>query len=212
MVTQKLSESTSFENSTVWKKIIQEYRILYTQFQAETKKSEDFVSTMVNICQQFRSNMIQLNNLLKTLKSYVSAISPPNAAHSLFGSLPNSEVMEISDLNSNYRDLAAKYEQLNASIQAHLHGGDKQPKSVEIGNMVSHSLEDLKVWVKDWSVATEYEEQGSFPFGVLLDVYSFLARVQTYADAKDSLLKNLDLNQRTKLTNAMQRFFILCVD
>ena len=156
---------------------------------------------MVKIFQQFKSDMIQLNNLLKALKSDVSAISSPNSAHSLFGNLPNPDFVDISDLNSNYKELAAKYDQLNSSIKAFVTGGDKQPESVEIGNMAFHSREDLKVWVKDQSVATEYEDEGSFPFGVFLDVYSFLARVQTYADTKDTMLKKLDLNQRTKLTS-----------
>ena len=167
----------------------------------ETRKSEDFASTMIKICQQSRRDMIQLNNLLKTLKADGSAIFSPNVAQSLFGNLSNPDFVDISDLNSNFKDLMSKYDQLNASVKAFVNGGDKQPEAVEIGNITFHSREDLKVWVRDQSVASEYEDEGSFPFGVFLDVYSFLARVQTYADTKDSMLKNLDLNQRTKLTS-----------
>lgn len=83
---------------------------------------------MVKICQQFRSDMIQLNNLLKLLKADVSAMTSPNSPNSLFGIFPNSDSSNISELHSNYKDLAAKYEQLNATIQSFANDGDKQPE------------------------------------------------------------------------------------
>ena len=56
--------------------------------------------------------------------------------------------------------------------------------------MTFHSRDDLKVWVK--KQINEKEDgldDGPFPFGVFLDIYSFLARIQTYADTKDTMLK-----------------------
>ena len=72
---------------------------------------------------------------------------------------------------------------------------------MEIGNITFHSRDDLKVWVmRQINVIEDGGDKGPFPFGVFLHVHSFLARMQTYTDTKDTMLKNLDLNQRIKLT------------
>ena len=76
-------------------------------------------------------------------------------------------------------------------------GGDKGNEGVKIGNLSFPSSADLKVWIEKQMDSEDY----LFPFGVFLDVYSFLARIQIHSDTKDSMLKNLELNQRTPLTS-----------
>ena len=115
----------------------------------------------------------------------------------LFGSIQDnqSSTADLTGMQENYEKLNSKLEQLNQSARAFA-SGDKSHDGVEIGNMSFPSRDDLREWV------TDNLEDRNFPFGIFLDVFSFLARIQiTYNNLGDSMLKNLDLNDRIKLTN-----------
>ena len=203
MLMQTNKEANNFESSNMWKRHVQYYKALYTQFHTDKKTHEDFVQTVVTLCTQFKNDLFHLNQISKILKADLNLLSNPSTnAQSLFGSIQDPNYLDVIDLSSKYGELMEKYDLLNESINAFAAGGEKEPESVEIGNMTFHSRDDLKVWVKkQMNEKEDGLDDGPFPFGVFLDIYSFLARIQTYADTKDTMLKNLDLNLSTKLTS-----------
>lgn len=145
--------------------------------------------------------MVQIYRIVKILQTDVaSAANVSSSQQNLFSNLddPSFESVNWNDL---YKDLHNKFDQLNETVKAFATGGDNQKEGVEIGTMTFGTREDLKIWVTDQIEIDNEDETSPFPFGVFLDVYSFLARIQTQADTKDPMLKNLDLNQRTKLTS-----------
>lgn len=182
------------------KKLIEEFKVLYAEFYSNRKAYDDFVKSIVTLCTQFKNDIVYMNKALKILKSEFTQfnVTIPSTTN-LFGSIQDPTYVDVLDLNDNCKDLNEKFEQLQESIKSFATlGGDKSPESVEIGNLTFTAREDLKVWVLK-QIAEK--EDGSFLFGVFLDVYSFLARIQTYGESKDTMLKNLDLNQRTKMTS-----------
>ena len=123
----------------------------------------------------------------------------PTSALSLFGFAQDHTAMDMEALNKNYEDVLDKMDQLHQSVNRFTSSPiDGTPEGVEIGDMRFPGRPDLRTWVD--------ENLGplDFPFGVFLDVYSFLARIQTgytLEDSAQAMLKNLDLNQRVKMTS-----------
>ena len=102
--------------------------------------------------------------------------------------------MDLLGIQENYDKLNEKFEQLNQVIKTF--ANNDKGEGVEIGELHFPSRNDLRIWVQD-----NLEDSG-FPFGVFLDVYSFLGRIQTsYNNLGDTMLKNLDLNDKSQLTN-----------
>ena len=198
---KSVSDMDNLEATNSWKKLLKEFRGLHTQVHSDKRSNDEFVQSLVSLCTQFRNDIMHLNNRLKVLQGDFNTFSNSNHTSNLFGSIADPNYMDIADLNDNYKELYKKFEQLTEFVKAFVGGGDKPPDGVEIGNLKFSTRDDLKVWVLDNTEILEGGEREPFPFGVFLDVYSFLARIQTYGDSKDTMLKNLDLNQRTKLTS-----------
>lgn len=189
-----------FQNTDIWKKLISEFKALQSKSSSDRREYDDFVKSVVALCTQFKQGITQINNLARTVKSELDTFgSTSSVGQNLFGSLQDPNFMDVVDLNDNYKELSSKFEQLNQSVKAFASGGgDKTPEAVVIGNLTFTKKADLRIWVED---NLDNKEQDLFPFGVFLDVYSFLARIQTYGESKETMLKNLELNQRTKLTS-----------
>ena len=96
-------------------------------------------------------------------------------------------------MQDNHDKLSENFGQLNQAIKAFTN--NDKGEGVGIGELHFPSRNDLRVWSQD-----DLEDSG-FPFGVFLDVYSFLGRIQTsYNNIGDTMLKNLDLNDKSQLT------------
>lgn len=187
-------------SSIIWSKTLNEFKALQTNFLNGKRASEDFQNALIKLCRQFKSDIQHLDTQIKTAKSDLSTRLTSSSTASLFGGVQdNSPPEEIETLRQNYQDVLTKVEQLNESVKSFssVHSDDKN-EGVDIGDLKFPHQPDLQVWVED------NLKELQFPFGVFLDVYSFLARIQsgyTFEDASQHMLKGLDLNQRVSITS-----------
>ena len=147
-----------------------------------------------------------MDRILKELQLDVKNITQPNSQ--LFGSIQNPAESNLEMLKQQHIDLSYKFEQLNSSVKAFSSHGDRVNEGLEIGDLCFQSRADLRVWVHD------NLSKRDFPFGVFLDVYSFLARIQTgHTSVEDiatirGMRQNLDLNKKVNLTSTFSD--VLC--
>lgn len=185
-------------HSPTWLKTIKDFRNLESTVLTEKRIYDDFKLALVKLCGQFKSDIEHLDRKIKITDTQVAnyMVSSPT---SLFGSVQDPPLAEVEMLNKNYEDVLGKLEQLNQSVKSFASApADGTPGGVEIGDLKFSNRPDLRVWVD------ENLKKFNFPFGVFLDIYSFLARVQTGYTSEDpaqSMLKNLDLNHRVHLTS-----------
>ena len=188
-----------FQTSDAWKRFAAGFKALESRVTTDRKVYDDFVQGVVKLLKEFKEDLLHLNRLSKTRRGDINSLSSPSQiGQNLFGSIQDPNLIDMSYLSENYKDLDSKLNQLNETVKAFsTQAGEKQPEAVKFGNLTFSNKDDLKIWILD----NTNEDDGSFPFGVFLDVYSFLARIQTYGESKETMLKNLELNQRTKLTS-----------
>ena len=194
----KKEPADSFASHT-WTKTHKDLIKLQTEFLMERREYSDFKQALIKLCHQFKSDIQHLDKQIKSINTDMSTrYSSSEAAH-LFGSIQNPPLEEIETIKQNYQEVLGRLEQLNESIKAFSSSPtDGTPDGVEIGYLRFLSRPDLGVWAENDLRNLNY------PFGVFLDIYSFLARVQcgyTLEDAASSMLKILDLNQKVKLTS-----------
>lgn len=186
-------------SSTTWIKSVKDFRNLYTDFMKQKQEHDAFKDALVRLCGQFKSDIEHLDRQIKITNSNIATYSSTNAASNLFGSVQSPPIPEVELLNKNYEDVLGRLEQLNESVKAFASSPtDGSPEGVEIGDLKFPGRPDLGIWVKD------NLKDWNYPFGVFLDVYSFLARIQmgyTLEDTAQSMLKSLDLNAKVHLTS-----------
>ena len=147
------------------KKLTAEFKALGSKVNSDRKAYDAFTQSVIRLCTKFKEDLVHLNKLSQGLRSDVDSFGSSQS----IGQNPN--VMNMADLNDNYKDLNSRLNQINEVVKSF-----RQPESVNFGNLTFATKDDLKVWVLD---NTEDGEDGSFPFGGFLDVSSFLARIQT---------------------------------
>ena len=159
--------------SHMWIKTHKDFMQLQTDCLMGKRATDDFQQAMIKLCSQFKSDIQHLDKRIKAVIGDVSTKYSSNATAQLFGSIQDPPVEEIETIKQNYEDVLGRPEQLNESIKVFSsHPTDGTPDGVEIGDLCFQSRTDLGVWVD------ENLKDLNYPFGVFLDVYSFLARVQ----------------------------------
>ena len=185
--------------STIWMRSTKEFKNLETLYLTDKKSALGFKAALIKLCEQFKSDITHLDKQIKIAKSEINTKMQPADTSHLFGSIQDSSVSEMEILNQNYQTVLGQLDHLNNSVKSlATTSHDGTPDGVEIGDLRFPSRPDLTVWVEDNLKSL------NFPFGVFLDVYSFLARIQsgfTLEDPAQSMLKNLDLNHRVHLTS-----------
>ena len=187
-------------SSIIWTKTLNEFKSLQTSVLNGKRASDDFQNALVQLCRQFKSDIQHLDQQIRSAKSDFSTKLTSSSTASLFGSIQDSsQPQDFEDSRQNYSDALSKLEQLNESVKSFSASNiDGSHEGVDIGDLKFPHQPDLKVWVEDNLKAL------NFPFGVFLDVYSFLGRIQsgyTLEDGAQHMLKGLDLNQRISITS-----------
>lgn len=186
-------------SSPAWNNIPTELKKLVQGVLDDKKSNQEFQEILVNLCTEFRGDINFIDRVTKQWRNDLGNISQP--MHNLCGSVQDPSLSEVQELKSDYDFLDIKFQQLNASVKAFAAGHEPGSEMVEIGDLRFPSRGDLAIWVKDNLKSLD------FPIGVFLDIYSFLARIQTgYTNTEEALslngmLQGLNLSKRSSLTS-----------
>ena len=154
---------------------------LQSDFLSEKRNGSDFQQAVIKLCTQFKSDIQHLDKQLKATNSDISSKWGSNTTSQLFGSIQDPPLEEIETLRQNYQDVLGKVDQLHETVKTFSSSPtDGTPDGVEIGDLRFPGRPDLMVWVED------NLKDLSYPFGVFLDIYSFLARVQCGYTTEDA--------------------------
>ena len=174
-------EPTDPFTTTTWIKTHKDFMNLQSDFLSEKRNGSDFQQAVIKLCTQFKSDIQHLDKQLKATNSDISSKWGSNTTSQLFGSIQDPPLEEIETLRQNYQDVLGKVDQLHETVKTFSSSPtDGTPDGVEIVDLRFPGRPDLMVWVED------NLKDLSYPFGVFLDIYSFLARVQCGYTTEDA--------------------------